>query len=278
MSWKINFILPVVCCLLLHSHSTAQYKAAPLPVKSSTFADQVKALRAAKPAASAAELAAGANSILDASGINFAIVLDAGTCDRIRKAKEQQKDPKAPLTIGATLKSVDAEGASLALPEPRFPASDCNCYMELPLLQITDVDFITVISGRNIRFHRPANFDSFDAVLIDPKDPAKAKRRWRIPFRGSPIGVSHDENVLYLAFPEPELNDLSLAIFGEGVFQIATRAEAEEGGKGKPVTIATTLSGENRIQFDRWGKSLVVSYKPQCNLTPPIRNVVDIPR
>lgn len=254
-----------IFCIAQSTAFSQQYKAAPLKVTRSTFIEQVKALRAANPKMTADELAAAANVLLDKNGVNFAISFEAATCDRIRKVKNEQKDPKAPLSIGATLKSVEAEGASLALPEPELTSFyNCNCFIELPLLQMTDVDFISVILGRNIKFHMPANFSTFEAKLLDAKNEEMVKRTWRIPFRGSPIGVSNDENVLYLAFPDPELGDLSFVVFGEGVFQIATRAEAEDGGKGKLARPSTTPLGDSRTQFDRWGKSFVVSYMPPC--------------
>ena len=261
MKTSIAFLVffTFACCV---AGSAQQYKPAPLAVQRSAFIDRLKALRTANPKMPMAEFIAAANSLLDKHGIGFAVSLDAATCGRIRKVKEQQKDPSASLTLGATLRSVDAEGATLTLPEPKFPSGDCGCYIELPLLQITDKDFITVIRGRNIGFHLPTNFSSAQAELIDAKDNT-VRRKWRIPFRSVPIGVSHDGNVLYLAFDEPELSDLSLLVFGEGVFQIGTRAEAEEGGKGKLGETAPTV-GYRYINFERWGNSYLVRFTELC--------------
>jgi len=248
------------------SNVAAQFKADPLKMGQSTFVEQLKSLRAANPKMTPAELVIAANELLDKNGVNFAISFDSATCDRIKKVKSEQKDPNAPLKIGATLKSVDAEGASLSLPEPRFPSSaDCNCYVELPLLQMTDVDFITIISGRNIGFHMPTNFSTFEALLLDAKDGKTIKRKWRIPFRWVPVGVSFDENVLYLAFPDPQLSDLSFLVFGEGAFQVGTRAEADAGGLGKIIKVAAGPTDDLRMQFDRWQKSMIVSYKKPCS-------------
>jgi hypothetical protein len=247
----------------------AQFKADALRLGQSTFVEQLKALRSANPQMTPSQVVTAANGLLDKTGINFAMLFDSATCERLKKVKMEQKDPNAPLKLGATLKSVDAEGAALSLPEPKFPASaDCNCYIELPMLQMTDVDFITIISERNIRFHKPANFSTHEVFLLDVKDPKTTKRKWRIPFRGVPIGISFDENVLYLAFPDPALNDLSLMVFGEGVFQIGTRAEAEQGGIGKVIKIAGGPGDDSRVQFDRWQKSMIISYKNPCGLTP----------
>lgn len=238
------------------------YKPEPLPVRRSNLITELKALRAAKRDLNPVQFAEAANVILDKSGINFAASFDSATCERINKIKGERKDPNAPLLLGATLKSVDAEGASLALPEPVFPSGNCGCHVELPLLQATDKDFIALISGRNIKFHKPTNLNFYEAVLVDSKVRAAVKQTWLIPFRGKPIGVSHDENVLYLAFEDIELTDLSLMVFGEGVFQIGTRAEAEEGGTGVPVESPGT---ERIIKFERWGKSYVVKFQDRCH-------------
>ena len=256
-----------LCCaiLLAQTAQSQQYRIAPLRVEPPTLISQLIALRGSKPLLTPAEFSEAANMLLDRSGINFSVFLDSASCDLIAKAKSKQKDPKAPLDIGAKLKSVDAEGAFLVLPEPLYPFSpSCNCQIELPVLQMTDADFITVIRGRNIRFHLPTTFSTSEALLIDPKNESTVKKRWKIPFRATPVGVSHDENVVYLAFREVELADIALAVFGEGVFQITTKAEAEDGGKGKLSMISVTPDGENRVRFDRWGKSFIVSFKPPC--------------
>jgi hypothetical protein len=174
--------------------------------------------------------------------------------------KAAQKDPSMPMRISGKLNSVDADGASLALPEPHFASKACgDCFIKLPVLEITDKTFVTIISGRNIKFHLPPNFYANEVRLVDTADASKTKQKWRIPFRSTPIGISFDENVLYLGFDEPELNDLSLLVFGEGVFQIGTRAEAEDGGKGKSDPVSQTL------KFDRWQKTFVVTYTPKCS-------------
>ena len=260
-SIAVLVFLTIACCV---AGFAQQFKSAPLTVQRSAFIDQLKALRAADPKMPPSEFAAAANTLLDKHGIGFAVLLDATTCEKVRKAKEQTKDPSAIVTLGATLRSVDAEGASLTLPAPTVPSGDCGCYIELPILQMTEKDFITVISGRNIRFHKPSFFSAHEALLIEPADHNKVKLRWLIPFRGVPIGVSHDENVLYLAFPGPELADLSFLVFGEGVFQIGTRAEADEGGKGKHLNNTNSAAVDKKVQFDRWGKSLLVSYRLPC--------------
>jgi hypothetical protein len=256
-------LLMIAFSTVVHNGQNVSF--APLSVTRSTFIDQLKVLKSSNPKQSPEDLAKAANLLLDQTGISFVMSFDAKTCERLRTAKAAQKDPSTPLKLSGKLNSVDADGASLAFPEPHFSAIGCgDCFVELPLLEITDKTFVTIIKGRNIKFHLPSNFLVNEVRLMDQKDPSLIKTKWRTPFRSTPIGVSYDENVLYLAFVEPELNDLSLMIFGEGVFQIGTRAEAENGGKGKlePTPVDAVYG---TLKFDRWQRSYVVTYKPKCD-------------
>lgn len=236
---------------------------APLPVRPSTLIDDLKALRAANQKMDAATFAADANKLLDKQGMNFALFLDAATCTRIREANSKQTDPTKPLTLGGALKSVDGDRTRLSLPPAQISKDECGgCFVEFPLLQITDASFITILMGRNIGFELPGNAGATRVGLLDEKG-SVVRKIWRIPRRMRPIGVTHDENVVYLAFPEPELKELSLAVFTEGTFQIATRTEAEEGGKGEPHP-APVLNGMKVMRFARWGKTYNVGYWEPC--------------
>lgn len=262
-----RFIFVVFAHICVNSVYFAQIaKIDAFQIRKSALVEQIRALKTANPKVTSAELADAANILFDKNGLAFSFLFDLATCDRLRKIKEQQKDPSAPLKLGATLKSVDAEGAALSLPEPSFVSAECGgCYIELPVLQVTDKDFVTVIDGKNIRFHRPSNFTTHEAVLLDAKDETTVKRKWRIPFRAMPIGVTHDENVLYVGFEEPELAELSLLVFGEGVFQIGTRADAENGGKGKLLESPVGLNQPGRkIRFQRWANTYLVGYQNAC--------------
>ena len=242
----------------------AQYKAGNLRLKSSTIIEQLIALKNQTPKLTTDEIVKEANRLLDQSGINFMVSLDPATCQTLRKTKAARKDQSAPFDVSGTLRSVGADSVTLALPEPQFTDAACgDCFLEVRLLQITGEDFVTIISGRNIKFHLPKKVYTNEVRLVEPNDPKVTRKKWKIPFRSTPIGVSYDENVLYLAFNEPELADLSLFVFGEGVFMIGTRAEAEVGGKGKPEP-APANADYKMMRFDRWQRSYVVAYKPQC--------------
>ncbi len=261
---KLRFVLIALVLLPAIPVAAQQAKIAPLPVQPSKFIDELRALKAGNPKMSPADLVIEGNKLLDKQGMNFSISLDQATCTKIRDIKQKQTDPNAPVRLSGALKSVEGERANLALPDARVASDECGgCYMEIPLLQITRTDFITILRGINVRFEFPANFSTVRVTMPDEKDPRLIKRSWSIPERLVPIGVSHDENVLYLAFKEPDLGELSLAVFTEGTFELATRAEAEDGGKGQQFPSASPAPGR-QVRFIRWGKTFIVSYLEPC--------------
>lgn len=258
---KIASLLLLILAVSV-SASAQKVELAPLPIKSSTFVADLLAFKAANPKMPTAELVDTANQLLDKRGMNYSLSLDAATCAKVLEIKQKQKDPSAPVRLNGALKSVDGERVQLALPDAKFTSTECgSCFLEIPVLQITKTDFISIVLERNIRFELPGNFSPVKAVLLDEKDQRTVKRTWYLPERLLPIGVSHDENVLYVAFKEPALADLSLAIFTEGTFQIASRAEADEGGKGERLQ---SISATSYVKFIRWRKTFIVGYSSPC--------------
>jgi|SRR5215204_5099958 len=259
---KILFIFMFVAATVAEV-SSQQFKGAPLPIQASTFINDIRAFRQANPKTSPAELVSVANRSLNKSGINFSLSIDAATCAKIRGVKQKQADPTAPVHLGGSLKSVEGERAQLALPDAKFAPDECGgCYLDIPMLQITKSDFITLLLGQNIRFELPSNFAPVTASLLSA-DGRTVQHGWYLPERLLPIGISYDANVLYVAFREPDLKDLSLAIFTEGTFQVATREDADEGGKGITMP-STSASATQQIKFVRWGKTYLISYLAPC--------------
>lgn len=238
----------------------------PFGVQESALIDQIRMLRTSNPKVTAVELARSANDLLAKHGIAYKVYFDPVTCQKIRSVKQSQKDPNAPIKLGVSLQSAGAEKAALALPQPMLTTPECgDCFVELPVLEMTGVDFVTLIQGHNIKFALPQNFSVNKIYLLDSNDATKKVRTWRVPFRAVPIGVTEDQNVIYLGFENPELAELSLAVFESGVFEITTRAEAEEGGAGKPdKTVQPAESGSQIIRFDRWKTKFLLSYRPPC--------------
>jgi hypothetical protein len=267
MRFKADFASLIAASALMLLDIAAfgqQAKIAPLPVRPSTFLNDFRTYVATNPKGSAVEKVEAANTILDKTGLDFVLFLDDATCQKVEEARRQSKDPLAPVHLSGTLRSVNADGANLALPDVQPASASCGCHFAIPLLQFNNTEFITKILGRNIAFYVPRSVTPNFAFLVDPGDHALVKRRWAIPDRLTPIGVSFDENVLFLGFREPELGDLALAVFGEGVFQIVSREEAENGGKGVAIKKSPTDERE-LISFDRWKKTFVVAFRPPCS-------------
>lgn len=265
MKTKILSLISITFVLAMNS-AAQLVTMMPFGVHESALIEQIKSLRSSNPKITAAELAKSANELFTKNGIAFKIYFDVATCQKIRAAKQSQKDPNAPIKLGTSLQSVGAHKASLALPQPILPPPQCgNCYVEMAILEMTDTEFVTLIQGQNIKFQLPANFSVNRAYLLDNKETAKKIRTWRIPYRATPIGVSYDQTVVYLGFESPELSALSLAVFDSGVFEITTRHEAEEGGFGKPdKSIKTVETDDQVINFTRWETQFLVSYKSPC--------------
>ena len=99
---------------------------APLPVKPSTFVDELRALRSTSGTMSVPELVDKANKLLDTRGMNFSLALDDATCSRVREIQQKQKDPSVPVRLAGALKSVEGDRARLALPSPSFWTGSCT--------------------------------------------------------------------------------------------------------------------------------------------------------
>lgn len=245
----------------------AQVRLDPHSVELSPLIDRLLEIKRDDPDLSPERFAETADGLLQKLGINFQFSLDQTTCAKLLAEKSKQKDPNAPVKLTGSLKSIGGERASLEFPEPSFHPTECGgCYITLPLLEARRNDLVTVVRERNVRFELPSNFFSERMFLVDSADINAVKQEWRVPKRMEPIGVTHEETVVFLSFVEPELADLSLLVYDTGNFRIGTRADAEEGGIGKIFNPGPGVSETFEYRtFERWTKKYVVLSKPPCN-------------
>ncbi len=237
-TYKFKFTFFLLLSILIGTQLlfAQQVTVAPFSVKQSNLIEDLKTLRISNPKISAAEFSKQANSLLEKQGINFVFAFDAATCQKIEAAKSKLKDPNAPLNLKATLKSPLGESAALLLPEPAFTKTDClPCYVSIPVMEATAKDFVTSVEGKNIKFFLPANFILSDVFLVDNADLKTVKKSWKIPFRTIPLSISDSGNIIYLGFAEPELKDLALMVFSEGVFQFTPKNEIDADIKVSPL-------------------------------------------
>lgn len=258
------FHLLVVCAFLIVGVSAQQYSLSPFTIDSSPLTKELRSIRAANPKLTPDEFVDAANAALEKNGIGYTFYFDNTTCEKIEKAFAAKKPGDPPPNLRATLISVGGEKASLLLPQPN--TSPCtHCSVTLPVLQVTSSDFITLISGRNIKFLIPDGLLSDEVLLLDAANPTKTKKRFRIPFKAKPLGVLYDENGVYLEVPDPQFSDLALIVFDEGTFQFATRKEAESNGKPTVFDMGTSAeSGASYLTFQNRDKKLLVKFPKDC--------------
>lgn len=259
-------ILIAAFCFFQNSTSAQLVTFNPFDIAPPTILSDVKALRAANPKMPPAEFVDAANALLARQGVPFTFSFDEATCVAIDKSIKSLKNAPPKVNLRTKLQSVGDEPANLTLPPADFTNTECGkCSVTIPVLELTEKEFVALMLGRNIKFHMPANFLVNEAALVDEKDLTIVKTKWRIPFRANPLGVSYDGNVLYLGLPDTELKDISLAVFGEGVFQFATREEAESNGKGVSMNEIAKNPGMSYVKFDNRGIKQVVRYSGTCN-------------
>lgn len=263
----IPFLLTLICCIFSKSYAQ-QVSFKPFSVNQSNVIADLKALKTSSPQISTSELVKSANSLIEKQGLDFVVGLDAATCQKIEQLKKTQKNPAAPLNLRATLKSPLGESATLSLPEAKFSKSECfSCFINLAFLEITDKDFVTMVEGSSLKFFLPANFLVNQATLVDEKDFTTVRKKWRIPAGATAISVSDDGNILYLGFEEPELKDLTLAAFGEGVYQFFDKKDLDPRKKKalieKPQNVSAATN-ESFIKFESAETKQIIKAPTKC--------------
>lgn len=265
-------VIPALVFLLMCAASVFAQKVDinPLTVNKTNIIDDLKKIKTANPKIAPEEFVVVANALLEKKGMPFVFAFDAATCLKIEQAKKARKDQNAPLNLRTALKSVAGEAASLLLPEPGFDRSECApCYVALPILELTDKDFITLVEGANIKFHLPANFKASEAALVDEKDLKIVATKWKLPFRTVPLSISDKGDIVYVGFSEAELSDLVLLVYADGNFQFDARKNLDASKKGAllkehPKDAANPQLAYIRFTSDDGGGSQTIRFSARC--------------
>jgi hypothetical protein len=240
----------------------------PFSVVQSNLINDLKSAKMSNPKIAVEDLVKTANALLEKQGINFVVAFDANTCQKISQAIAGLKDKTAPLNLRTVLKSPSGENANLLLPEVNFSKNECApCFVRLPMLEATAQDFVTLVEGKNIKFFLPSNFLLNEAFLVDEKDLTTVKMRWKIPFRTAPLSVSDSGNILYLGFSEPELSDLALMAYSEGVFQFCAKSDIDIDKKGVLLKdFPKNANNQNLafIKFNGGETSQIIKFSTAC--------------
>jgi hypothetical protein len=240
----------------------------PLTIKPSNLIEDLKALKASNPNISAEDFVKSANEMLDKQGFNYAFVFDEKVCQQVEEVRKKQKDPNAPINLRGKLNSVAGEPANLVFSEVKNEKNECSCFVQIPVWEATERDFVTFIKNVNVKFLLPPNFLINEFALVDSKEPGAVIRRWKTPFRAVPLSISDDGKILFLPLPEKELSDLALIIFDEGVIQFYARKDIDKDKKGttlKEFPKDAANPNLSYIQFEAGGIKQTVRFSAPCN-------------
>lgn len=235
---KNNTLTIIIWLLLTLTTQTGislaqQAKINPFSITTSTLIDDLKAYKLSNPGIAAEEFVKTANTKLGEQGLNYTFLLDESICQKVEQYRKTMKDPTQPVPINGKLNTISGEAASLALPEVKVEKSECGrCAVQIPVLEMTEKDFVAKVQSQNIKFFLPPAFVLNEAALVDNVDLTRIIQRWKVPFRSIPLSISSDGKILYLGLAEPELNDLALMVFSEGVIQFCRKKDIDPQLKG----------------------------------------------
>jgi hypothetical protein len=255
----------IIFCLIQINAQKADLK--PFSIKPSSLISELKILKTTYPKISSDDFVKAANLILDKQGIDFIVGLDANTCKKIEDIKKAQKDKNTPLNLRATLKSPLGEPASLALPEANFTKNECfSCFITLPFVEATDNEFVTIVAGINLKFFLPSNFLLNEVSLVDEKNTAIVKKKWKIPFRTAPISISDDGDMIFLGFEESELSDLVLISYDTGSYQIYAKKDVDVTKKSSIVKdVVPNGANFSYLQFALPSSNQLIKFPTKCS-------------
>lgn len=226
---------------------------------------KLRAAKQADPTIKAADLASKGNGLIADEGLDYFLALDSATCSKIRAAYDARKDKSKPLKLSANLQSSGADKAKISLPDTIFDLGGCSgCFVKFAALEITDAHFVTKVQGANVKFDMPGGIFATETWLLDSNDTSKTLKKWKIPSRLTPVGISYDGNVVYLDLNIPELKDITLAVFGEGVFQFAPRTDFAD-VTTEPLKDDRPASTRKQLRMKYDDKQFVVSYQSACS-------------
>jgi hypothetical protein len=204
----------------------------PFAVYSSTLLEELKTLKSSNPKLSTTELVKNANALLQKRGLNYSFALDASVCKKVEDLKKNQKTPNSPITLNAKLNSFEGDTTNITLPPVRFGKDAGKCFSLLPLLEVTQNDFVTIIEDRTVKFYKPEIFNFNEVTLVDNKTYKTNVRNWKVPFCTTPLSVSEDGKMLFLNLPADELGEIVLIAYDEGTFQFYPKKDIDLSEKG----------------------------------------------
>ena len=231
MKFKSFAFFLLICVLFVISSPFAafsqQARVDAFSIVRSNLIEQLKQKRMESPKITANELVNYGNDFLSKSGFNYEFGLAPKICKIIADKKAKAK-PEQNNAVGITAKFNQEQGepVTVKFSDVVTEIDGCGaCALEVPLVAITDKDFVTIVLGRNIKFQLPPDIVLEKVDMVDNENLKAVVRSWQIPFQTTPIGVSKDGTVLIVDLPIKELTELALQIFDNGVIQLAAKKD-----------------------------------------------------
>lgn len=218
--------------------------------------------KTANPKIKPDELAVFANNLLAQKGLNYEFELDQSVCNIVAERRKKLK-PGQSDKIGGKFLLQPKTGNATNVFIPNILSSPCGkCFATLPVVAADETEFVVLIQNRNVGFLRANGLFLNEVALLDNKDTNKIVRRWTIPFRSIPLGVSSDGMRLYLPLPSKNFDEIVLSIYENGVIEFVQRAEAELGEK--PSEVKGSVAPFKLLSFGTDEKKRTLRYTESC--------------
>lgn len=232
-----------------------QVKIEAFSIERSDLIEQLKQKKKDSPKVVASDLADYANDLLAKTGLNFEFGLSPEICKAIADKKARTKAQQNP-AFGITARFNQERGEPVAIKFSDI-ATDIDacgtCAVEMPVITISDKDFVTIIQGLNIKLQLSPDISLEKVELIDNQNLKNVVRSWQMPFQTTPIGVSEDKTILYLELPIAELSDLALQIYGTGAIQFAAKKDLNLKDEAKMLKDAPKDSNNSYLSYITFG-------------------------
>jgi len=254
--------------LLTASVFGQQVKIYPFSVTPSNILDELKKIKISNPNMMAQELSDKGDLSIAAKGLNFVFLFDAEICQTVTGAIQKQKDKSIPVKLNAKINSVEGDIASISLPEIKFDSGGCGkCYVQMPMVEFSDKEFVTFIQDRSVRFYTPKNIFYEEISLLETKNSSNNIRTWKVPFRSKPLAISDDGKMIALDLPFDELKEIALLIYDDGTFRFYPKKDLDLTAKSeilKEFAGQPGLTESAFISFSKGEQKHILKFNKNC--------------
>jgi hypothetical protein len=190
-----------------------------ISVTRSSVVEEVSKRAKQQPVLSSAELAAYGNDLIAEKGFDYSF----DVCDLLSE-RERNQVPSAEFQRTHPLALVNGANRTFRFTIGSAFESLCGeCWLSLPLVQITSGEMTLIVEGNRYRVRRPPSFYLDEAQLVDASL-KKVSRTWQMPYQAVPVGISADGTKLYIDFYKGNnLDDVVLELSVSGPPQFRDR-------------------------------------------------------